>query len=129
VSDTNGCINNAATTITVNPVLSINTCPSTSICAGTGTQLTSSGGIIYSWTPAGGLNNSNVANPTANPVNTTTYTVHVTDANGCSGNGTVNIIVNPLPTVTTSAGASICAGLNAQMSASGGITYSWIPST
>ena len=47
----------------------------------------------YEWTPTTGLNDPNIANPTASPTGTTTYTVTVTDANGtCEDSMKVTII-------------------------------------
>ncbi|MDB5285024.1 MAG: domain containing protein [Bacteroidota bacterium] len=45
------------------------------ICAGGSTQLNATGGLIYSWTPATGLSDPNIANPVASPPSSTTYTV------------------------------------------------------
>ncbi|MBS1617255.1 MAG: hypothetical protein JST76_01970, partial [Bacteroidetes bacterium] len=47
----------------------------TAICHGTSTNLQASGGLSYTWTPAGSLSNANIANPVATPDTTTTYTV------------------------------------------------------
>jgi gliding motility-associated-like protein len=47
----------------------------------------------YQWTPAGGLNNPGVADPVARPVVTTTYTLTVTAAGGCSAWDTVVVKV------------------------------------
>lgn len=46
------------------------------------------------WTPAAGLTNANTLTPTALPVSTTTYTLSVTNADGCTSKDdvTVNII-------------------------------------
>lgn len=51
----------------------------------------------YNWTPSGGLNATNVPNPTACPTVTTTYTLTVTDHHGCSTSDqvTVSVIVPP----------------------------------
>lgn len=43
-----------------------------------------SGNFNYLWQPATGLNNAQIANPTACPTTSTTYRLLVTDANGCS---------------------------------------------
>ncbi|MCW3127184.1 MAG: hypothetical protein JWO03_2842 [Bacteroidetes bacterium] len=45
------------------------------ICKGDSTQLQATGGLIYTWTPATGLSNPNIANPEAKPNTTTTYVV------------------------------------------------------
>jgi len=55
---------------------------------------TASGGTApytYSWTPTTGLNNAGIANPTASPSVTTTYTVTVTDSNGCTDDADVTV--------------------------------------
>lgn len=67
------------------------------ICAGESYQLNASGGVSYSWLPTTGLSDPNIADPTANPGSTTTYTVFVTDANGCTDSDEVTISVNPIP--------------------------------
>ena len=49
------------------------------LCYGDSTQLHGSGGLIYAWTPSTGLSDSTIANPIAQPQQTTTY--HLTVAN------------------------------------------------
>ncbi|MEZ4938742.1 MAG: gliding motility-associated C-terminal domain-containing protein [Crocinitomicaceae bacterium] len=105
------------------------------ICAGgagvsIGGAPTASGGTApytYQWTPAAGIvGSSAIANPTVNPGSTTTYTVTVTDAGGCSAVDFVNVTVNPAPTVTINpASATICQGDNVTLTANGAATYSW----
>jgi hypothetical protein len=76
-----------------------------------------SGGISpysYVWVPPTYLSNPNTANPTASPLDTTTYTLIVTDANNCSGSDIITI--NPI----------IPAG---QSAVSGKITYGNSPLT
>ncbi|WP_161888758.1 lectin-like domain-containing protein [Pontibacter russatus] len=51
------------------------------------------GGASYIWTPASGLSNTTVANPVAQPAQTTTYTVTVTTAGGCRVTGQVKVIM------------------------------------
>lgn len=129
-------------TMTVNqaPVVSI-TNQDQEICSGSSVLLNtavSSGTepYTYSWTPAGGLSSSTEANPTASPESTTTYSVTVTDANGCSANsGSVTVLVNETPVITASADpADICLGSTTTLTAiaAGGtepLTYSWTPAT
>lgn len=52
-------------------------------------------GSTFSWTPAGSLSDSTAANPVASPTVTTTYTVTVTNANGCTAIDTVRVTVLP----------------------------------
>ncbi|MBN8782014.1 MAG: gliding motility-associated C-terminal domain-containing protein [Terrimonas ferruginea] len=52
-------------------------------CNYSDTRLTASGAVNYTWSPATGLNNPNIASPIAAPQQNTTYTVTGEDANGC----------------------------------------------
>ncbi len=75
-TNANGCID--STTIQVDFTGSSATIsPGTSICTGNSTQLSASGGYLYSWAPATGLSNPNISNPVASPAVTTTYTVTI----------------------------------------------------
>ncbi|MGB1018606.1 MAG: PKD domain-containing protein, partial [Chitinophagales bacterium] len=72
------------------------------------TQLSSSGGNSYVWSPTTGLSNSNISNPKASPNTTTTYTLTVTDINGCENTETITITVNPLPNVNAGNDLNLC---------------------
>ncbi len=52
--------------------------------------------LEFQWAPATGLNNSNTINPLASPVQTTTYNVTVSTANGCSASDNTIVDVSPL---------------------------------
>ncbi|MDB5201272.1 MAG: hypothetical protein JWQ27_681 [Ferruginibacter sp.] len=69
------------------------------ICVGSSVTLGSSAipGYNYQWSPAQYLNNAQVANPTSSAPSTTTYTLIVTDGNGCSSQDQVNVTVKPKP--------------------------------
>jgi PKD repeat protein len=92
------------------------------VCQGTATSITASGGTTYTWSN-GSTNTTINVTPTTN----TTYTVTGT-TNGCSSTATQSITVNPLPVITTT-GTNICAGQTANISASGGVSYSWSAGT
>lgn len=53
-------------------------------------------GSTYAWGPSTGLGDPTIANPVASPAATTSYVVIVTDANGCTGSDTMELIVVPL---------------------------------
>jgi Secretion system C-terminal sorting domain len=120
----NGCNDTAMVTVVVNPLpVVIASAANNTICDGNPAFLNASGAVNYNWMPG----NQNGASVTVTPVSTTTYTVTGTDANGCSSAATVQITVNPLPAVTTSAPATICAGDSTSLSAAGAATYTWQP--
>lgn len=52
-------------------------------------------GYKYQWTPSATLNNANISNPIASPMDTTIYTVSITDSkNNCVYNASVTIYVD-----------------------------------
>ncbi len=67
--------------------------------------------VSYNWTPATGLNNASIANPLASPATTTTYTVVVTDNNGCSKSATATVTVGTLSAGTSQTNVT-CSGLS-----------------
>ncbi|MBB6610733.1 gliding motility-associated C-terminal domain-containing protein [Pontibacter sp. Tf4] len=69
--------------------------PDVTILKGRSTTLEASGGDSYSWSPAVGLSNPNVANPVATPESTTTYKVTITTAGGCTFTDEVTVTVLP----------------------------------
>ncbi len=82
------------------------------------------------WAPASPLNTS-VGNPVQiiNQTSNTTYTVTITDANGCTKTDTqtIGFLASPNVSITASAD-SVCTGLPVTLTASGAISYSWSPS-
>ncbi|MFN8287721.1 MAG: gliding motility-associated C-terminal domain-containing protein [Chitinophagales bacterium] len=69
-----GCDSIITTNLTIGAT-SVDAGSNVSICNGQNTQLNATGGLTYSWSPAGSLSQSNIANPLATPTVTTTYTV------------------------------------------------------
>lgn len=73
--------------------------PDQSIITGMTTTIggtpTGPSGSTYAWGPSTGLGDPTMGNPVASPAATTSYTVFVTDANGCVGSDTMNLIVVP----------------------------------
>jgi hypothetical protein len=100
------------------------------IC-GTGTAtLTASGADSYIWSPSTGLDVTTGDVVVANINNTQTYTVTGTGSNGCTASKDVTVTVasNPIVSVTA-VNNQICKGQSTDLTASGGISYSWTPST
>jgi hypothetical protein len=127
----NGCGESlpAEATITVNslPVVNITTNPAATIvltCAVPSIMLTATGGVDYSWDNS--LGNSSVATVTS----AGTYTVTVTDANGCVNDG--NIVIGENKTLPTAGitsdsetGILTCSAPMITLTATGGGTYLW----
>ncbi len=98
------------------------------VCAGASAQLQASGGVSYQWFPATALSSATIAAPVATPSSTTSYTVLVTDGNGCQASDYMILTVQPLPTVVASAGNNtICLGDTAYIVAVGAQLYQWSP--
>lgn len=103
----------------------------TAICAGRSVQLQAAGGTTYSWSPAIGLSDANTASPVASPATTTNYGVTVTDAGGCGGTGSIQVVVNDVADVTTRVDTAVCGGMPVQLTtlSNTGTTFSWTPAT
>ncbi|MCT4582085.1 MAG: gliding motility-associated C-terminal domain-containing protein [Flavobacteriales bacterium] len=133
VTGANGCVATDALTLTVdNQPPSVSAGADVTIdCNTPSTTLNAQGGNSYVWSPSTGLNDASIAAPNAMPAVTTTYTVEVTASNGCNANDQVIVTVDkdPPPANAGPDFGTTCASLNAQLSASGGIAYSWSPTT
>ncbi|MEI9956647.1 MAG: PKD domain-containing protein [Ferruginibacter sp.] len=88
-----------------------------------------SNALSYQWTeiPAGNtLSDPKAKNPVATPVTNTRYHV-VSSVGKCTAQS--DVVIKPVPYPDADAGAdqTICFGKSAQLSASGGSSYSWTP--
>jgi hypothetical protein len=88
-------------------------------------------GYTYSWTPATGLDDPNIAQPMLNATATGKFYVTVTNAFNCSVVDSVTVTVNPLPSVTAPRDTSLCLGSSIRLvpTAAAGLTYLWQPAT
>lgn len=69
------------------------------VTCSTAVQLTASGTggstpYTYAWSPAGSLNNPTLQTPDANPTQSTTYTLVITDNAGCTQTDTVSVLIS-----------------------------------
>ncbi|MBS1743238.1 MAG: gliding motility-associated C-terminal domain-containing protein, partial [Bacteroidetes bacterium] len=87
-------------------------------CGPHAVNLSASGAQTYSWSPATGLNNANIANPLFTGTSTQTYTITGTGANSCSAKDTITITVNAVPLVSATGPVSICRNDVLQLSGS-----------
>lgn len=125
-TDANNCSNSDTITVVVNnnPTVTANSdAPANTICAGADVILTGSGtATSFVW-------DNSVTNGVAfGPLNTTTYTVTGTDANGCENTATITVTVNQAPVVSLNLAVDELCVYNNAVTLAGGIpaggTYS-----
>jgi gliding motility-associated-like protein len=119
-----GCTVTNAIQVIVNASPTANAGSNQTICNGACANLSGTGGVTYDWQP-GSQSGQNI---TVCPTSPTTYTLTVTDANGCTG--TDNVLVSlSTASVTASPDAAVCTGGSTILFASGpnGNTYNWSP--
>src|SRR5207249_6257831 len=137
VTDANGCTGDDTGTLTVlaNPCVAIR---DTSTCQGVATRLCANqcGGtaaiVHYTWHgPGEPFPDASCIDIPASAVGTIgplSYTVHVTDANGCAGDDTGTLTVAPGPTCTiTPSDTTIAVGTTATLRGpeGDGLSYLW----
>ncbi|MGN6394946.1 MAG: gliding motility-associated C-terminal domain-containing protein [Mucilaginibacter sp.] len=117
VTSAGGCISSASKTITVNNAPAITISGTATGCESV--SLTASGGVKYLWD---GGDTPDKPNNTFHQSGT--YTVTVTNAEGCVASQSKTIVVNPAATIPTiSVSSSACGSVT--LTASAGTVYSW----
>jgi gliding motility-associated-like protein len=101
------------------------------ICQGASIGLQAIGGDRYQWSPAGSLDNGNIATPIATPDTTTFYHVTIGESNcGTDTTFNVRIIVKPTPVVKAEKVNDIdCLTHSTKLNVTGstGSSYLWTP--
>lgn len=141
LSTPDGCVSTHLVAVSVKPLPTLNSAPPNAICSGlifnySPTSATT-GTVNYSWSRAvvTGISNaaaSGINNPAEVLINNTTNSVivpyaYVLTASGCSNPQTVNLLVNPTPTITDQATSS-CNNTAFTVSPANvptGTTYTW----
>ncbi len=116
-----GCVSSASIVVTINtnPVPVIVSSEGNVICNGSGgsTLSLTSGYSAYNWS-------TSETSPSILVTSAGTYSVIVTDANGCSGTSSITLSA-PNFTLTAGSGGKICQGGSIPLVASGGTSYLW----
>ncbi|MFM7021806.1 MAG: gliding motility-associated C-terminal domain-containing protein [Flavobacteriales bacterium] len=118
VTNSNNCSASGSATLTINalPIVSV---ADKSVCSGS--SATFDGGTFagYSW--SSGENSQTISKSVAG-----TYTVTVTDGNGCQKSDAAILAVNALPVVFLGTDKNICPGSSTTLDAGNGFaSYSW----
>jgi len=127
VTNNNGCTAKDSVVLSVRKTPVFDISPAADACIKKSAQLTASGGDIYLWTPGISLNNPALFNPIASPVVTTIYSVTITDTI-CRVTNTLSTQVKiwPAPGISIQKTGDVdCSNGSSQLTAAGGITYSW----
>jgi hypothetical protein len=114
VTDVKGCSSHTSATVTVNPLPVALISGELKICSGTNTILTATGATTYIWS-TGQTASAITVNPTVN----TTYTVTVTNVQGCTASHSVTVMPKPRPSISLSGLDKICLGDTAFIVATG----------
>ena len=137
VIDNFGCSNTDDVTVTPSSIPTANAGSNLSNCSGSGIVIggapTATGGgtsYTYSWSNSGSLDDGTIANPTSNTTATITYSVTITDNNGCTDVDAVTVTPNALPTADAGSNSSLCQGSNLIIGGSptaigGGTSYTY----
>ncbi|HQU99997.1 MAG TPA: hypothetical protein PLO59_02500, partial [Bacteroidia bacterium] len=120
VTDGNGCTATASYSLTVNALPTPNISGVTAVCQGFAATLNTNAGYSnYVWS-------NGATTATINPTVANTYTVTVTDGNGCTNSVAQAVVINALPTPTITGQAVVCQGNNANIDAGAGYAnYQW----
>ncbi|MEM9990962.1 MAG: hypothetical protein AAF738_04305, partial [Bacteroidota bacterium] len=102
ITDQNDCTTNASTTVGAYPAPVANITGDFNFCPGENATLTASGGQNYEW-------NTGVTGSILRPNAAQTYTVVVTDANGCEAQASQAVTQNAEPQITLANNATECA--------------------
>ena len=114
------CSDTAQKIITVNPLPIASITGTNSLCSGQTATLTANGGVAYNWN-IGNVNSS----ISISPINTTNYSVMVTNTFGCQSSAYTTVTVIPMPTASIGGDTVICAAQLVSLSASGVGAFLW----
>ncbi|MBK9452263.1 MAG: PKD domain-containing protein [Bacteroidetes bacterium] len=116
----NGCTSTASATLTVNTAPAASIGPNQTICSGTNATFTATPGFAsYLW-------NTNATTSAITVTVAGTYSVTVTDANGCTATASSSLSVFPANTFSIGPDTSFCPDTTWMISGPGGMTaYLW----
>jgi hypothetical protein len=125
VTSTQGCSSTSSKQVVVSSIPSASiTAGSATICQGSSTLLTATGGVTYAWNTDPVQTSAAI---TVSPSTTTTFIVTVTNSNSCTNTATqtITVLSTNFANIAPLTVPKICIGASATLTASGGGTYLW----
>ncbi|MEA3447503.1 MAG: gliding motility-associated C-terminal domain-containing protein [Bacteroidota bacterium] len=123
------CSYSTTTTVSVYNYPTISVGSDAPICTGEDLHLGEAGGEAVSWSWSGPDGFSSTEQyPTINGATIDaagTYTVEITNANGCTNSADVDVTINLTPALTLGSNSPICAGEDLNLTESGGDADNW----
>ena len=99
----------------------------TTVCENSTLKLWASGGTVYKWSPATGLDNPTSATPSVTVQGNATFSVEISNASGCKEVKEVKITVQNKADFIDMPDTEICSGASAVLSVSGNANqYKWL---
>ncbi|HMQ46257.1 MAG TPA: hypothetical protein PKA00_02415, partial [Saprospiraceae bacterium] len=125
ISTAQGCDVVEEVMVLVNPLPEAEIIGPTDACQDETVILTAVGGVDFEWSTSGD-DFIEAVTLTAADAPIASYSVTVTDLNGCMDDAQWSILVNPPPAAMASANPeTVCAGQSTQLTATGGLFYDW----
>ena len=122
-------ISAASRSILVDSVPTVSVVKSLQDCIGSLFNFKATGATNYSWSPAIGLSNATIGNPSLLITSSLTYILTSSHNNGCVIKDTIDVTALSTPNVKANIDLSVCIGDTFQLNASGANSYTWVPST
>ena len=118
VTDANGCFGNSSFDLMVYALPVVDLGADAAVCDGDSYLLDAGLFDVYSWSTGD-------ATQTVSVMTAGTYTVTVTDANGCKGNDSFDLMIYALPSVSLGMDAAVCDGDSYMLDAGTFSAYDW----
>jgi len=123
-----GCSDQDSITVTVYPGAFGSISPDTGYCPGGMAPLRAAGGVSYTWSPSYGLSDTTIAEPVANPLTTTEYTVLIKDVHDCLDTERVTVQVYPEAVLTLPDSVTVYPGEQYHVEPGSNCLYfTWFP--
>jgi gliding motility-associated-like protein len=123
------CMDTANVTVSIYPSINFNITGDSVLCIGDTVALLAAGNVSeFVWNPATEIITQLGGGVTVSPISSTIFTVVATDVNNCKASNTIGVFVDQIPLLSITKSNDIqCTQNTTQLTATGGVTYTWLP--